>query len=97
MTLAGGAVGGWLLATVLPDRTLSLLTAFLGGAILLNVLDQERRRVTSCESAGLSPASSRLRACSQGWVRPANGAPPSELREALRHPEDTTSALPYCA
>jgi hypothetical protein len=41
--LAAGALGGWLLAAVLPEATvtLTLLSAFLGGAILLNVLDQE--------------------------------------------------------
>jgi hypothetical protein len=43
MVLAAGALGGWLLAGVVPERTvtLSLLSALLGGAILLNVLDQE--------------------------------------------------------
>lgn len=43
IVLSAGALAGWLLALVVPEGTVSLtmLTAFLAGAILLNVLDQD--------------------------------------------------------
>lgn len=43
LALSAGAIGGWALALLVPETTLTLtlLAAFLGGAVLLNVLDEE--------------------------------------------------------
>jgi len=77
MTLAAGALGGWAAAAVIPDGTLalSLLSAFLGGAILLNVLDQElpaRHEVRiAWFAAGLAVAATVLTALAAAGERGA--------------------------
>jgi hypothetical protein len=63
LALSAGAIGGWVRALLVPDTTLTLtlLAAFLGGAVLLNVLDEELPARHVCGWRGSRWASSSRR------------------------------------